>query len=531
MKMVSTRGVKFKFEKSETVLCYEPDPTKAKVLYESKVLGTSIRKDKCGRKIPEYRVHFNGWNSSWDRFVPEELMLEDNEENRDLQQLLAQQAIVKLKSNKKRRLIEALLTDKRNGRNKRNMGQVIQLNRQKERPKRTNSNAKLVNCMENLLRIPEALKRQLENDFLFIKNDDKLVRLPSQLNVIVILEDYVQTYIQNSFQSSTKSENHDDCDKRLNLCKEVVDGLRIYFDFTLSNLLLYNSEIKQYEYYTTHFKSECINIRRNLFPTCDTTPHSNNSVKQITKQSNLLFDGIKQLNNSEHEETCIVHVLDSGSTQEIMDSSLQADICNAQSSHLTLKSDDDFLLDQTIPLKSDDDSLLDRTIPLKSDDDSLLDRTIPLKSDDSSLLDKTIPIERNSCSSDKSTKNIESPVTAPASTSILKHLSQRFYDSSLIRCRHCQEALNWSLLPSSVYDNEIPSPSLIYGAHHLLRLFVKLPELLSRSNMPPKKLRLLGKHLQAFLRYLDDKREELFHESDYVDFKNNFDTTDSALVR
>lgn len=35
--MVSTRGPKFKFSVGEKVLCYEPDLTKAKVLYDSKV--------------------------------------------------------------------------------------------------------------------------------------------------------------------------------------------------------------------------------------------------------------------------------------------------------------------------------------------------------------------------------------------------------------------------------------------------------------------------------------------------------------
>lgn len=37
--MVSTRGPKFKFCDGEKVLCYEPDPTKAKVLYDSKVIS------------------------------------------------------------------------------------------------------------------------------------------------------------------------------------------------------------------------------------------------------------------------------------------------------------------------------------------------------------------------------------------------------------------------------------------------------------------------------------------------------------
>lgn len=35
--MVSTRGPRSKFIVGELVLCYEPDPTKAKVLYDSKV--------------------------------------------------------------------------------------------------------------------------------------------------------------------------------------------------------------------------------------------------------------------------------------------------------------------------------------------------------------------------------------------------------------------------------------------------------------------------------------------------------------
>lgn len=32
----------------------------------------------------------------------------------------------------------------------------------------------------------------------------------------------------------------------VNICREVADGLRIYFDFTLSHLLLYRHEREQY---------------------------------------------------------------------------------------------------------------------------------------------------------------------------------------------------------------------------------------------------------------------------------------------
>lgn len=40
--IMSTRGVKFLFAMGEYVLCFEPDPTKARVLYEAKVRVTNV---------------------------------------------------------------------------------------------------------------------------------------------------------------------------------------------------------------------------------------------------------------------------------------------------------------------------------------------------------------------------------------------------------------------------------------------------------------------------------------------------------
>ncbi|CAN8012155.1 unnamed protein product [Ixodes pacificus] len=94
--MVSTRGVKFKFTEGEKVLCYEPDSSKAKVLYDSKVLELVVEKDNRGRKMPEYLIHFSGWNSSWDRCVAEEFILPDTPDNRKLQKRLAEEAAHKL---------------------------------------------------------------------------------------------------------------------------------------------------------------------------------------------------------------------------------------------------------------------------------------------------------------------------------------------------------------------------------------------------------------------------------------------------
>lgn len=77
--------------------------------------------------------------------------------------------------------------------------------------------------------------------------------MPAQPTVISILESWVQHYtttqltnipdkpqrnkVQNSLQKTVSD---------INICREIADGLRIYFDFTLSDLLLYKQEKEQY---------------------------------------------------------------------------------------------------------------------------------------------------------------------------------------------------------------------------------------------------------------------------------------------
>lgn len=49
-------------------------------------------KDKRNKRIIEYLIHFQGWNSSWDRRVNEDFVLKDTEENRQLQKDLAEKS-------------------------------------------------------------------------------------------------------------------------------------------------------------------------------------------------------------------------------------------------------------------------------------------------------------------------------------------------------------------------------------------------------------------------------------------------------
>ncbi|KAL1246828.1 hypothetical protein QQF64_034799 [Cirrhinus molitorella] len=98
-------GMKFKFHKGEKVLCFEPDPSKAKVLYDAKVVDIAAVKDDKGKRVPKYLIHFNGWNRSWDRWAAEDHVLRDSENNRKLQRKLARKALARMRKKgwKKRR--------------------------------------------------------------------------------------------------------------------------------------------------------------------------------------------------------------------------------------------------------------------------------------------------------------------------------------------------------------------------------------------------------------------------------------------
>lgn len=61
-------------------------------------------------------------------------------------------------------------------------------------------------------------------------------------------------------------------------------------------------------------------------------------------------------------------------------------------------------------------------------------------------------------------------------------------------------------------------PSFVYGAEHLLRLFVKLPEMLRGANIEEETLTVLRQELQDFLRFLL-KNQSSFFSSTYVDAK------------
>ena len=71
-----------------------------------------------------------------------------------------------------------------------------------------------------------------------------------------------------------------------------------------------------------------------------------------------------------------------------------------------------------------------------------------------------------------------------------------------LKGQHCErllQALSGGLAPSSVF-----------GGEHMLRLFVRLPQLLPMATLPPTAAEVLEAHLKQFIAWMASHQKELF---------------------
>lgn len=589
--MVSTRGVKFKFSVGEKVLCYEPDPTKAKVLYDSKVLKLVVSHDNRGRKVPEYLIHFFGWNNSWNRCVVEGFILPDNEENRNLQRKLAEDAALQLKGKNKRKLppiIKETLSKKECTERKKEMDSLSQI----DSPEYL-SESESEDDMEKVaeIEISQPLKEQLEEDRCYITRKNKVVKLPCETNVVSILESYVKHLAANLLcaapPKNSKARNEpfipEDVESKLDFCKEVMDGVRIYFDFTLPHLLLYQQEQKQY--YTVGticrpvcgVKRECQKTQDENAPTDAKVSDNGSQLEQNSSKEggiaavSTTIRGRPSLRNSSHiSKTELPNEEfsangNAGSTPSMKDrgnsrlhlskekrektsgtkrvlrsnDKQKAEHSNTaiadSSKRSSSESESSFPTRPESPALSSSPSGYGRGTPKNVPCDPSQSAT-SYSSDIQSLsvLHSQCPVSSSNAaastviSSSNQSINFPPPLNLSVTNSICSSASST--QSSLSSPRFhfhafqplnasgmLSEILSWNMLPPFVYE-QVPAPaSLIYGAQHLLRLFVKLPDLIYKMNIPKKKLIPLMHNLADFVRYLSDRREEIFLPSAYVD--------------
>lgn len=613
--MVSTRGLRSKFSVGEKVLCYEPDPTKARVLYDSKVLKVLVKTDKAGRKAVEYLIHFQGWNSSWDRYVSEDYVLKHTDENWRLQKKLAEKAHLRpgaylyrrdrkdQKLNKTPQKTDNCTEEKgrqqntpastsrdgsigccstrisdtvSNGDQKESVtvdkSETIEESIMDDQPtdganvpecekhtefsecsdERNNNNENGVsvsidgggsvedgrnndeqnedfvayegtdtkevdNNVEDLkhettedfeqsedgavgyleennftCEITDVMKEILELDNELIKSNNKVVHLPAKPNVVTILESYVREYAVNQicgpperprrkYRRQQKNQNGsldmDRINRSVNICKEVADGVRIYFDFMLSGLLLYNEEREQYE------QSRHITISKEPDSRLkDTTPNKKEAHKRLQQPDH----------SSLHEQTCHEDAVDAvGKSKVIIYSKSEGKECT-----------------------------------LTNNSAGGISKETGHNTNGTQRADKEPCLPSGSCK-EEGISTLQDSLSSTTSDNS-KHLSRSFLSkvSSFegMNRRDCHSSLKfllphlleWQLVPDSLYTEKPVMPSLVYGAVHLARLLVILPSRLLHTNIPAKKHKIVLRHLQMILRYLEQNKD-WFSENVYQD--------------
>lgn len=543
------RGFRFEYEISEIVLCFEPDCTKARVLYDAKVVERRIVKDEQGKKRATYVVHFQGWNSSWDREVGEHYLLRNTNENRELMKKLADAAKkFSRKNSQRRRKINAILHQAFGGappkfddsETDESEDEVDSTAKKGGRTKGTSDKKRQKTSVVEF-ELPCSLKEHLETDFILINKRNKLTRIPAKPSVVEILESFMKTFCVNYLcdpsggreKTRTSSSKHTlKCppDKCISLCKEFVDSLRIIFDFTLPIILLYAAEQEQYESASAKIKHADLCPKEKEIgsskETSETKQLSPIKGKSDRKRRHRQSRSPSPLSSDESEVTFDVPPrrltrqaahFDFSPEQLSSTGGATRSKTNLASCHVqkelppgkaTRRSMDNQDLSSS---KLEEDQIIipiaSRTRRRSHYDVVEVSESLPVKQEPVSDADPELVVESLPGPSQANGK--EGPLSAAGTESLTLGSSHGREDAM-------DRILGWQLLPPDVKVRGSVTPSQVYGVIHLLRMFVKLPELLKKMQMKDVHLQIIIKFIHHCLQYLVDHQSNLINEQVYI---------------
>lgn len=102
------------------------------------------------------------------------------------------------------------------------------------------------------------------------------------------------------------------------------------------------------------------------------------------------------------------------------------------------------------------------------------------------------------CNNNSSDATAASQVNQMSSLHLLRQLLPTNMAVPLKTRELLQDILSWQILP----PDSPAEPSMIYGAVHLSRLIVKLPDFVNATPMSDEKLKLLLQYLDCFIEYV-----------------------------
>ncbi|XP_024461586.1 protein MRG1 isoform X2 [Populus trichocarpa] len=210
------------FSEGERVLAYHGPR-----IYEAKVQKAELRKKEW-----RYFVHYLGWNKNWDEWVGMDRLMKHTPDN-----VLKQQALEKKQGvDKSLKPGRSSQTKPKNSTDSKMDKEDPKSNVAKGKKRKSDSGMEKDNLpVEKLVKIqiPSTLKKQLVDDWEFVTQQDKFVKLPRSPNVDDILTKYLE-YMSKKDGMITDSIG------------EILKGIRCYFDKALPVMLLYKKERQQY---------------------------------------------------------------------------------------------------------------------------------------------------------------------------------------------------------------------------------------------------------------------------------------------
>ncbi|KAK9324643.1 MRG-domain-containing protein [Lipomyces orientalis] len=226
------------------------------LLYESKILKTYLPNEKNAgidiEEIPEenraavaYLVHYKGWKSSWDEWLPQERVLRWTEENLRMQKELKSEALQQLRSKKTGGSGQgestqqggnavALSSQKRKEATKEHPEAAARGTKKTRREADEKDDEYLSHLDVNII-VPDVLKAQLVDDWESVTKNSQLVKLPRSPNIQEILQEFRTFYLKRRLGNAETE-----------ILDEVLAGLQLYFDKSLGSILLYRFERQQY---------------------------------------------------------------------------------------------------------------------------------------------------------------------------------------------------------------------------------------------------------------------------------------------
>ncbi|KAK7018594.1 MRG-domain-containing protein [Favolaschia claudopus] len=226
------------YNTGETVLCYH-----GPLIYVAKVLKVQApeadeKNAFTGLEGQHYFVHYKGWKTTWDEWVPATRLLKDNEVNRLKQKEVQREHGPSAAARAQPKASTSAAKDPAAGTS---ASVSTRTGTRKDTgtrgTKRGRDDPDGVRKPEMKLLIPEQLKSKLVDDWETVTKDNKLVTLPRSPTVQELLQQF-ETFIQETQPPSLRDP--------LALAPTVISGLQVYFDRSLANHLLYRFERPQY---------------------------------------------------------------------------------------------------------------------------------------------------------------------------------------------------------------------------------------------------------------------------------------------